>query len=293
MKITLTGSVGHISRPLARQLVAQGHDITIISSQTDRIKKIEKLGANALIGSVTDVEFLTTAFVGADAVYAMIPPNFAAPDFRAYYREIGLAYAKAVREAGVKRVVHLSSWGAHLGEGTGFIVGSHEVETILNDLINVNVTHLRPGYFFYNLYNFTNMIKNAGFIGANYGGEDKIAFTSTEDIANIAAEELTTTYGEKFRYIVSEDITATAAAQIIGGAIGKPDLQWVTFTNQQALEGLRAGDVPSPVAELFVELGAAIHSGAIREDYDLHKAALCESRLKDFARDFAAVYHQV
>lgn len=188
-----TSHFGHISRPLAEQLLEQGHEIIVISSNADKQKEIETLGAKAAIGSVLDGGFLQIAFRGADAVYCMIPPNFAAPDSRAYYQSIGRSYADAIQAAGVKRVVHLSSWGAHLPEGTGFITGSHDVEQILNELQGVKVTHLRPGSFYYNLYNFINMIKNTGFIGSNYGGEDKVMIAAPADIADAAAEELTTT----------------------------------------------------------------------------------------------------
>lgn len=290
MNITLTGALGHISRPLARHLLAQGHRVTIISSQADRKQEIEALGGIAAIGVVTDASFLATAFAGADAVYAMIPPNFAAPDFRAYYQRVGQAYAQAIRQAGVKRVVHLSSWGAHRAAGTGFIVGSHDVEDILNELPQVSVTHLRPGYFFYNLYGFIGMIKDAGFIGANYGGEDKIAFTSTADIAQVLAEELVAATSEKIRYLASDDMTASAAAQLLGASIGKPSLQWVTFTDEQAFTALQTAGMPATVARPFVELGAAIHSGIMREDYELQQPIVGSHKLRDFAQEFAAAF---
>jgi uncharacterized protein YbjT (DUF2867 family) len=291
MKITLTGSLGHISRPLAEQLLKQGHEITVISSNADKQKEIETLGAKAAIGSVLDAEFLQATFTGADAVYCMIPPNFTAPDSRAYYQAVGRSYADAIQAADVKRVVHLSSWGAHLPEGTGFITGSHDVEQILNELQGINVTHLRPGSFYYNLYHFINMIKNTGFIVSNYGGEDKVVMAAPADIADAAAEELTTTGSGKVRYIASEDITATATAAILGEAIGKPDLRWVTFTDQQALDSRLQAGIPSRTAEKMVELNAAIHSGAMREDYDKHPPVkFGKVKLAEFAKEFAAVY---
>ena len=45
---------------------------------------IQALGANAAIGSVEDVAFLSSAFSGADAVYTMVPPNFAATNWRGW-----------------------------------------------------------------------------------------------------------------------------------------------------------------------------------------------------------------
>jgi uncharacterized protein YbjT (DUF2867 family) len=119
MKITITGSLGNISKPLAKQLIAAGHQVTIISSSPDKITDIEALGAIPAICLVTDVDFLTKAFTGADAIYTMVPPNLRASNFREYVGGIGKNYAEAIQRSGVSRVVNLSSIGAHLDEGTG------------------------------------------------------------------------------------------------------------------------------------------------------------------------------
>lgn len=292
MKITITGSLGNIGKPLARQLIQQGHDVTLVSSNPEKKADIETLGANAAIGSVLEEEFLVTAFAGADAVFAMIPPNYAVMDSRAYYREIGYAYQKAIKATNVKRVVHLSSWGAHLPQGTGFIVGSYDTENILDRLPGVLVTHIRPGSFYTNLYSFIGMIKQAGFIGANYGGDDEIVMVSPLDIADAIAHELNNQEYQKIRYVGSEDIKASEAACILGAEIGMPDLQWITFTDTQYRAALDQAGIPSYVAAMLVELGASIHNGAMREDYDLHKPLLGKVKIKDFAKEFATIFRK-
>src|SRR6266481_9738074 len=100
MKITITGSLGNISKPLARELVQKGHLVTVISSKSEKQKDIEALGATAAIGSIEDVKFLTATFTGADAVYCMVPPanlfdhNL---DLMADWRGIGNNYAQAIQ----------------------------------------------------------------------------------------------------------------------------------------------------------------------------------------------------
>jgi len=47
----------------------------VISSKPERKAEIEALGAEAAIGSLADVDFLTRAFRGADAAYTMLPPD--------------------------------------------------------------------------------------------------------------------------------------------------------------------------------------------------------------------------
>jgi len=71
MKIIVTGSLGHISKPLTRELVQKGHEVIVISSSPERKDAIEALGAKAAIGTMEDAGFLTATFTGADAVYVM------------------------------------------------------------------------------------------------------------------------------------------------------------------------------------------------------------------------------
>jgi len=293
MKIVVTGSLGNISKPLTKILTAKGHNVVVISSNAERQKDIEALGAVAAIGSVKDGDFLTNTFNSADAVYTMIPPNFAAPDPIAYYEHIGNSYTKAIDLSGVKRVVNLSSWGADLPSGTGFIVGSYRVEQILNGLHGAVITHLRPCSFYNNLLHYNGMIKHAGFIGSNYGGDDLVTLVSTEDIAAVAASELeTSTATEKIRYIASDEHTCNEIARILGAAIGKPDLKWVTLTDEQVQEGMERNGTPPHIAAKLVELNASIHSGALRADYDRHKPAeMGKVKLEDFARTFAAAFN--
>jgi uncharacterized protein YbjT (DUF2867 family) len=293
MNITITGSLGHISKPLAEDLLRAGHMLTIISSSGERRAAIEALGANAAVGRVDDADFLAEAFAGADAVYLMIPPDVAVSDSRAYYNRVGNAYAAAVLKSDVRRIVHLSSWGADLAEGTGFILGSHDVEGILNALPEaVSVTHLRAGYIYYNLNRFFGMIRNAGFIGTNYGGDDQILMVAPSDIAAAATQELQRAAdGRNVLYVVSDDRTPDDAAKVLGAAIGKPELKWTLLSDEQAGAGMLQHGMPASVAAMAVELNAAVHSGIMRNGYEQADAVFRGTvKLEDFAESFAAAY---
>jgi uncharacterized protein YbjT (DUF2867 family) len=289
MKITLTGSLGNISKPLAKQLIDAGHQVTIISSNQDKITDIEALGATAAIGSVADVDFLTKSFTGANVVYTMVPPNFGASNYRQYVAGIGKNYSAAIHRSGVSRVVNLSSIGAHLDEGTGPIKGVHDVEIALNTLENVAIKHLRAPFFYINFYNNIDMIRNQGFLGTNYDSNTRLVMVHPEDIAAAAAEEIQHPFtGKSVRYLTSDDRTTGEIAAILGAAIGKPKLQWVEFTDEQALSGMIQGGVPKEMAKNFVEMGTAVRSGKLWEDYDLNKPVITSNRkLEAFAKEFA------
>ncbi|MEG3860044.1 NAD(P)H-binding protein [Microcoleus sp. herbarium12] len=296
MKVIVTGSLGNISKPLTKDLVQKGHTVTVISSNEEKQKDIETLGATAAIGSLENVDFLAASFTDADAVYCMVPPNNYFDrnlDLLAYYRRLGNNYAQAIGQSGVKRVVNLSSIGAHLDRGSGILLGARNVEKILNELSSdVAITHIRPTSFYYNLFGYVDTIKSDGFIAANYGADDKIPWVSPIDIAAVIAEEIVTPLvGRKVRYVASEELTGNETARILGAAIGKPDLQWIIITNEQMLSGLEAAGMNPQIAAGLVEMYASLHSGLLAEDYYRNKPAVMGNvKLEDFAKEFAAAF---
>src|SRR5699024_6917046 len=190
MKIILTGSVGHIGKPLTKKLVQKGHAVTVISSSPERQTEIEALGASAAIGSVEDASFLVNTFKDADAVYCMIPPGgFYNPevDTTEYYQNIVHNYTQAIQQSSIKRVVTLSGADAYLDEKSNGILGIyHDVEDIFRVwTVDVSVTFVRPVAFYSNLLELIPMIKEQGFIATNFGGDDKKPWVSPVDIAAV------------------------------------------------------------------------------------------------------------
>lgn len=286
MKIIVTGSLGNISKPLVTELSSKGHSVTVISSKSDKQKDIENIGAKAAIGSIEDLAFLTATFTGADAVYCMIPFSFTAIKQDEYFQKIAENYVQAIKAAGIKKVVILSGWAAD-------VVSLFDINEIFNDLSGIAVTELRPGPFYSNFYGNIKMIKEYGAIMAGYGGEDKIAFVSPTDIATAAEEALTTPFqGKRIRYVASDELTCNEAARILGEAIGKPDLKWITLPEEQVLNGLLQSGISPQLAADLVEMQMVIHSGIVYESYLRNKPVLGKTKLKDFATDFAAMYHQ-
>lgn len=323
MKIIITGSLGNISKPLAQQLVNNGHTVTVISSKNDKRNEIETMGATAAIGSIDDVGFLVKTFTGADAVYTMMPPfKFEQDpnlDARAEARRLATNYVSAIRGSGVKKVVHLSSIGAHTDKGNGLLAFHFYAELVLNQLAgDVAITFMRPVGFYYNLYQFMDIIRGEGFlkglvgtvmtlryygligllqgkkglIVSNYGGNDKKPWVSPIDIAAAVAEELITpSTGRKVRYVASDDLSCAQIANILGESIGKPYLKWVTISDKQMRDALMKFKLPLSLANDITEMNASMRNGGtLFEDYNKHKPALGKVKMTDFAKEFAAIY---
>jgi len=292
MKITIIGALGNVGKPLVEILVKNGHEITAINHDPDKTKDIEALGAKAAIGSISDVSFLTSAFNGADAVYTMVPPNWGVSDYIQYIKETGQNYLMAIEAAGVKRVVNLSSIGAHLSQGNGAIAGLHAVEQTLNTLDKVAIKHLRPGLFYTNFFFDIPVIRNMGIMGNNYGKQSKLVIVNPRDIAEAAAQELQGSFeGKSHRYVSGEELEVADIVKILGTAIDKPELQWVEFSDEQTLGGMVAAGMSEAIANLYVEMGRAIGSGILFEDFRKHRPeAWGKIKLAEFANEFAAGY---
>lgn len=293
MKYVLTGSTGNISKPIAASLIAAGHEVTVISSDAGKKQTIESLGAKAAIGDVNDLEFLVRTFAGADAVYLMIPPVWTPEDWPAFMKQIADNYAKAIKGSGVQKVVQLSSIGAHLGYGAGPINGLAHLEKEL-DKLDIDVLHLRPSYFYTNLLSMAGLVKNAGIMGSNFGkADEKFVLVHPSDIAAVAVQRLQALdfKGHSHQYISSDVRTFAEIGKAIGSAIGKPELPWVQFSDEDAYNGMLGAGLQKTIADGYLEMGQGIASGIVQEDYFQSGASpQGKVKLEDFAREFAGAF---
>ncbi|HLP20929.1 MAG TPA: NAD(P)H-binding protein [Chitinophagales bacterium] len=295
MNYVLTGSIGHISKPLAKSLIAAGHQVKIITSKPNRKAEIEKLGAIALVGSVEDQDFVAGALAGADAVYLMIPPNFAAPSLSAFQQKVADVYAAAVQQAGVKQVVVLSSIGAHMKTGAGPVDGLAYLEDKISALKDVNAVFLRPSYFYYNLLNQANIIKHAGIVTSTQPADYKMILVHPNDIAEIAAKWLLTPdfKGTQVQYIASDDTNSwQQITDTLTAAVNKQGVPYVESTDEQSQQAMLQAGVPATFAEAYAVMGKALRSGEMQADYWKNKPTQTgKVKLTDFAKEFAAVYN--
>jgi len=167
-------------------------------------------------------------------------------------------------------VVNLSSMGANLSEGAGPVSGLFYLEQMLNNIPGLNVLHLRPGYFFQNLYSTLDMIKHLGIIAQPMPADFKFALVHTDDIAAIAAQKLLALdfKGNSVHYVASpanvsfDDITAA-----INKASGKA-ISFVQSSREDAVNGMIGAGLPATIAHGYSDLYNAILSPEYLADFD-------------------------
>lgn len=260
----ITGASGNTGSIVAEKLLAQGEKVRVIGRDTGRLARFVQQGAEAFAADVTDAVGLAKAFEGAAGVYAMVPPNMAAADFRAYQERVTDALRAAIEKASVPTVVVLSSVGADKAEQTGPVVGLHNLEQKLNGIPGLNALYLRAGYFMENLLPQAGVIQNFGIVGGPVRPDLRLPMIATRDIGAIAAELLLKPdfSGKEARELLGQrDVAYTEAASVIGKAIGRPNLAYVQLPPQQLKPALVQMGMSTNMADLLLEMAEAMNSG--------------------------------
>jgi uncharacterized protein YbjT (DUF2867 family) len=127
--------------------------------------------------------------------------------------------------------------------------------------------HLRAGYFMENTLAQASIIPMTGSAIGPLLPNLKLPMIATRDIGMAAAEALSRLdfTGQQTRELLGQrDINMAEVATIVGKAIGKPDLQYVQAGDEQLRPALMQMGMSRNVADLILELSAALNSGHVR-----------------------------
>jgi len=261
------GATGNTGSVVANRLLDQGKKVRVVGRSAERLQPFVARGAEAFVADISDQAAVTRAFTGADAVYAMIPPDMTSQDFRSEQHHVSEAIAGALEHSRVKHVVSLSSVGADKESGTGPVVGLREFENRLNRITGLNVVHLRAGYFMENTLGQVGAIHAMGKTAGPLRGDLKLPMIAAKDIGSKAAEWLLALdfKGKETRELLGQrDLSMDEATAIIGEAIGQADLKYLQLPPEQMLPAFVQMGMSSNIAGLIVEMAAALNSGHMR-----------------------------
>ncbi len=260
------GATGNTGSIIANSLLTKGERVRVVGRDASRLARFVRKGAEAFTANVTDAAALTKVLSGARAAYLLLPPSLTSLDYRADQERESDSIAKAVRESDLRYAVLLSSFGAHVPEGTGPIAGLHSAEQKLNAINGLNVLYLRAGYFMENHLAAIGMIQGMGMFGHALLPDLKIPMIATRDIGDYAAERILKLdfAGKQARELLGErDLTMTEVTAIIARGISKPDLRYVQFPYEQVLQVLMQMGIPPKTAGQFIEMYKAINEGLV------------------------------
>jgi uncharacterized protein YbjT (DUF2867 family) len=263
----VTGATGHTGSATAEILLTSGAKVRVIGRDPRKLERFTAKGAEGYVADMTDAVALENAFTGARAVFAVIPPNITAPDVRAYQQTVIGALASAIQKNGITHAVVISSTGAEQTEGTGVVLGLHEMEKRLEAIAGLNFLCLRCGYFMENLLAQVGILQSFGFMAGPIRAELPLPMIATRDIGRIAAESLLKLdfVGKQTRELLGpRDLNYSEAAETVGRVIGKPDLSYrqvPAFILKPAMMRL---EMSSNMVDQLLEMCDALNSGKMK-----------------------------
>jgi uncharacterized protein YbjT (DUF2867 family) len=288
------GATGNVGSRIAENLLAAGEPVRVVGRERVRLGPLAAKGAEPWPGDIGDTAFLGEVFSGARGAFILIPPRYDAPDFREYQNRIGASLVSALSKAKVPRIIALSSVGAHRTEGTGPIVGLHDLETGLSTLKEAGVVCLRPAYFMENHLWSIPAIRTRGVNGSPIRPDVPLPMVATEDIADVAARLFVegTFHGHAVRYILGpRDLTMSDATRVLGEAIGKPGLKYVQFPEEEARKAMAGAGMSGGVIEGMLEMQRGFNAGIIRPTRERNAESTTPTTLERFANSvFAHAY---
>jgi len=286
----ILGASGNTGSIIADFLLSKGKKVRVVGRDAGRLQRFVRQGAEAFTGDVSDAAALTKAFSGARAAYLLLPPITSREDQE---RESD-AIAQAATKSGLGYAVYLSSYGAHVPEGTGPVTGLHSSEQKLNAIGGLNILHLRAAYFMENNLAAISMIQEMGIFGHALLPDLKMPMIATRDVGDYAAQRLLDLdfSGKQTRELLGErDLSMAEATTIIGRGIGKPDLRYEQFSYDQVQQGLEQMGMSAKKAGVYIEMFKAINASVLAAQEPRSRENTTPTSFEKFVQDvFAPAY---
>jgi len=287
----ILGGGGNTGSIIANSLLSKGEKVRLLGRDAGRLQRFVREGAEAFTADVSDAAALTKALSGARAAYLLLPPL----NSREEQERQSDAIAKAVKDSDLRYAVHLSSYGAHVPEGTGPVAGLHSSEQKLNGITGLNVLHLRAAYFMENNLAAIEMIHRMGLFGHALLPDLKLPMIATRDVGDYAAQRLLNLdfSGKQTRELLGErDLSMTEATAVIARGIGKPELRYEQFPYDQVQQVLVQMGSPPKKAAVYIEMFQAINAGVLAAQEPRSPQNSTPTSFEQFVQDvFASAYH--
>ncbi|MEJ2886916.1 NmrA family NAD(P)-binding protein [Actinomycetospora aeridis] len=280
--ITVLGASGNTGGRVVRRLRDAGVPVRAVGRDAARLADAVARGAEPTVGDITDSGFLTDAMTGADAAYVLMPLDVTAPGYRTQQEQVGRAIATALAAARVPRVVALSSLGADIERGTGFLETLYAQEQRL-DALDAQVTLLRPGLFFESFLPSLAPMQATGVHHDTVDPDVVLPMVATADVGDAAAQALLDPSASGVREVQGpEDVTMPDAVARLGAVLGTP-LRYEQAPDDVMRAVLVEAGLPADLVEEQLAMNAAFNRGTVRSRAGRSPATTSPTTLEQWA----------
>jgi uncharacterized protein YbjT (DUF2867 family) len=262
--IVVTAPTGNIGIQLLGHLLDGDEPVRVIARNPAALPDRVRERVEIVPGSHGDLDVVTKAFAGADAVFWLAPPNPGATSLEAAIPDFTRPACEAVRTQGVRRVVGVSA----LGRGTAMARNAGLVSATLamDDLIAGTGASFRalvlPG-FMDNMLRQVESIRSQGVFFSPISGDLRSPACATRDIAAVAAGLLrdpSWTGQDSVAVLGPEDLSCHDMAQIMSEVLGRP-IRFQQVTGEAYRSTLIGQGWSEAMAQGMIDMMAAKDAG--------------------------------
>ena len=226
--ILVTGATGKTGANVVAQLVERGFPVRALAhSRDDRSERLERLGADVVLGDFLDLQSIRAAMKGARRVFFCYPPQ------GNRLVEATTNVAVAARDEGVDALVNLSQITAR-EDSESPLARHHWLSENIFDWADVCAVHIRPTFFAEMLYILGGQtIPAEGKLYLPYGTE-RHAPVAAADIARVAVGILADPalhVGERYVVTGPRNMTIAEMAEVLSNELGRP-VEYVDLPNE-------------------------------------------------------------
>lgn len=264
MRIAVTTPNGHVGHHLTRMLIRAGVRPLLLARNPDGIAADLRPYVEFARADSQDPEAIVAATRDVDALY-WVDPSVFSDDPLADYARATEALVQAVRANGVRRVVFQSSVGAEKRHGVGEIDGLAATEVAL-DALDIDVTHLRCGYFFTNLLLDIESLR-AGTLATVLPLDFRMPWVAPRDIAEAAALALLNGEwtGRRVQAVHGPaDLSWAEVAAILTRELGR-GVTVQRIDDEEMRQGLHAAGMPEAMADAVLGMSTGLRDNFTAE----------------------------
>lgn len=276
-----TGNIG--SRVLARLLTNATEPVRVIVRDPDKLSpdRIERV--DVVVGSHGDPEVIDRALTGADALFWITPPPWAAATLDAGMEDFARPAIDAVRRHGVNHVVSISSLGRGVAGDAGVVTHNLAVDDLFASTGAAFRAITLPG-FMDNLRRDARSIIDDGRFSGPLHADIATPWVCTDDIADVAAGLLLdrSWTGQGSRHLLGpESLSMNDAAAILTEVLGRK-VEYVEIAMDDFHAALLARGASPAMADGMVAMMVAKNAGL-----DTHQTRTAESSSPTTFREWA------
>jgi len=228
--VFVTGATGQQGGAVARSLLRQGQSVRVLTRNPSKAEELKNLGAEVVVGNLTDRTSLEAALKGVKKVFLMT--TFFEEGMEVEVQQ-GITFADAVKAAGVDQLVYTSVGSAHRNTGIPHFETKWKVEQHIQKL-GLSATILRPVFF---MENFATFFKpsSEGILMVPLPPGTKLQMIAVKDIGEFGAAAFLrpSDFIGNFIDLAGDELTMPEVAALFSKTMGR-SVQFKQMPDDQA-----------------------------------------------------------